>query len=73
MITFVPHSHQFGPSPTEIKNAVKDAYYEIQQEEAERKHRELIEKQIQAEIDRNNDWFDTVVGSALVNGEEIEF
>ena len=73
MITFVPHSHQFGYSPTEIKNAVKEAYYEIQQEEAERERRERIEKQIQDAVDRNNELFDMVVGSELINGEEIEF
>lgn len=73
MITYVPHVSKRGYSPTEIKNAVKEAYYEIQQEEAERERREQIEKQIQDDINRTNELFDMVVGSELVNGEEIEF
>lgn len=73
MITYVPHGSRRGYSPTEIKNAVKNAYYEIQKEEAERARRERIEKQIQDEIDRNNELFDKVVGDALLNGEEVKF
>ena len=73
MITFAPHSHQFGYSPTEIKNAVKEAYYEIQQEEAEKAERERIEKMVQDKVDRNNAIFDEAVGEALANGESIEF
>lgn len=73
MITYVPHGSRCGYSPTEIKNAIKEAYYEIQQEEAERLRRERIEKQIQDAVDHNNELFDMVVGSELVNGEEIEF
>lgn len=73
MITYVPHGSRCGYSPTEIKNAVKEAYYEIQKEEAERARRERIEKQIQARIDRANRVFDEVVGEALLNGEEIKF
>ena len=70
---FVPHRHRFGYSPSKIKDAVKDAYYEIQQEEAEKERRERIEKQIELDIERANNMFDQVVGEALINGEEIKF
>lgn len=73
MITYVPHARSYGYSPREIKNAVKDAYYEIQREEAEKAQRERTEKIMQAKIDRANRVFDEVVGEALVNGEEIKF
>lgn len=69
MIIFVPRKRSVGYSSTEIKNAVKDAYYEIQQEEAERER----SKQIEADIERANDVFDRIVGEALINGEEIKF
>lgn len=73
MITYVPHASRRGYSPTEIKDAVKNAYYEIQKEEAERAQRERAEKIMQAKVDRFNRIFDKVVGEALLNGEEIEF
>lgn len=73
MITYVPHARSYDYSPTEIKNAIKDAYYEIQKEEAERAQRERAEKIMKAKIDRENAIFDEVVGEALVNGEEIKF
>lgn len=73
MITYVPHARSHGYSPTEIKNAVKDAYYEIQKEEAEKAQRERAEKIMQAKIDRANRVFDEVVGEALLNGEEVKF
>lgn len=73
MITYIPHPSRTGYSPTEIKDAVKDAYYEIQKEEAERAQRERTEKIMQAKIDRANRVFDEVVGEALLNGEEVKF
>lgn len=73
MITYIPHFHNRHYSPTEIKNAVKDAYYEIQKEENERKQKEIIEKKKRAEIEHINNTFDEIVGNALVNGEEISF
>ena len=73
MITYIPHPRRRGYSPTEIKNAVKDAYYEIQKEEAERAQRERIEKIMKAKVDRANRVFDEVVGEALLNGEEVKF
>lgn len=73
MITCIPHPSRGGYSPTEIKNAVKEAYYEIQKEEAEKAQRERTEKIMQAKVDRANRIFDEVVGEALLNGEEIKF
>lgn len=73
MITYIPHPRRRVYSPTEIKNAVKDAYYEIQREEAERAQRERAEKIMQAKVDRANRVFDEVVGEALLNGEEVKF
>lgn len=73
MITYIPHARSHGYSPTEIKNAVKDAYYEVQKEEAERAQQERTEKIMQAKVDRANQVFDEVVGKALVNGEVVKF
>lgn len=73
MITYIPHSRRRGYSPTEIENAVKEAYYEIQKEEAERARRERAEKIMKAKVDRANRVFDEVVGEALLNGETISF
>lgn len=73
MTTYVPYFSRRGYSPTEIKNAIKDAYYEIQKEEAERAQRERAEKIIKAKVDRANRIFDEVVGEALLNGEEVKF
>lgn len=73
MITYVPHARSRSYSPTEIKDAVKDAYYEIQKEEAERAQRERAEKIMQAKVDRANRVFDEVVGEALLHGEEVKF
>ena len=73
MITYIPHFHRRGYSPEEVKNAIKDAYYELKKEEAERKQREVIERQRQTELERMNNAFDEIVGNALVNGEEIKF
>ena len=72
MITFIPH-RQPSYSPTEIKNAVKSAYYEIQQEEAERKREKEAEERLQAKIKENDEWFINTVGEALANGEEVSF
>ena len=73
MITYIPHPSRRVYSPTEIKNAVKEAYYEIQKEEAEKAQRERAEKIIQAKIDRANRIFEEAVGEALLNGETIKF
>lgn len=74
MITYIPQlRHEYECSPTEMKNAIKAAYYEIQKEEAERAQRERAEKIMKAKVDRANRVFDEAVGEALLNGEEVKF
>ena len=72
MITFIPHrTRQY--SPREIKEGIKNAYYEIKKEEAERALRERIDKEIKTRRERIERDFEEAIADILMNDEEIEF
>lgn len=58
-------------SPGEIKEGIKDAYYEIKREEEEERRRKELKDRIKKERENFENGFDLEVGEALVNGDVI--